>query len=215
MNRHLHWNHVHATKAPDQVSWFAPHLEASLRLIDSIALPAKANILDIGSGQSTLVDDLLARGHTEITLLDISKAAIEANRKRLGPAAQSVHFLTADITNVSLQPAHFDLWHDRAVFHFLTAPQDRAAYLRQLTQSLKTSGHAILATFGPQGPTRCSGLDIIRYDAVTLHRELGSRFRLLETFTQLHHTPSGLTRQYLYCHFCLNPNPDPLIAPKP
>lgn len=201
MNRHEHWEHVHATKAADQVSWFAPHLDVSLALIDRIALPHTASFIDIGSGQSTFPDDLLARGYADITLLDISQAALDAVRKRLGHSAPGVHFLAADITTAALPPAHYHLWHDRAVFHFLTDPKDRAAYLRRLTQSLKPGGHAILSTFGPEGPTRCSGLDAVRYDASTLHRELGPGFRLIETATHLHQTPSGGTQQFLYCHF--------------
>lgn len=204
MNLQQHWENIHATKKPEHVSWFAPHLDVSLNLIDRIALPRTASIIDIGSGQSTLADDLLARGYANLTLLDISQAALDAIRKRLGNAASSIHFLAADITAASLPPARYDLWHDRAVFHFLTEPEDRAAYLHRLTRSLKPGGHVILATFGPQGPTRCSGLDAVRYDALTLHRELGSRFRLIETATHQHPTPSGATQQFLYSHFQLD-----------
>ena len=204
MNRQ-HWENIHATKAPGQVSWYAPHLEVSLQLIDRVALSRTASILDIGSGQSTLVDDLLARGYSRLTLLDISQAALDATRQRLGETAPAVRFLATDITTASLPPAHFHLWHDRAVFHFLTAPEERAAYIQQLTRSLKPGGHAILATFGPQGPTRCSGLDTVRYDAVTLHRQLGPGFRLLQSSTHLHPTPSGATQQFLSCHFQFQP----------
>ncbi|MGC8550634.1 MAG: class I SAM-dependent methyltransferase [Acidobacteriaceae bacterium] len=203
MNRLEHWQNIHASKPSNQVSWFAPHLEVSLHLIDRLALPASANIIDIGSGQSTLPDDLLTRGYFNLTLLDISPAAIHATRRRLGPSAASIRFLAADITTATLPKAHYDLWHDRAVFHFLTAPQDRAAYLGQLTHALKPGGHVLLATFGPQGPTRCSNLDVVRYDAPTLQRELGSHFHLNESATHLHHTPSGSTQQFLYCHFQL------------
>lgn len=201
MNRHLHWEQVHATRAHDQVSWFAPHLDISLNLIDSIHLPPQAAILDIGAGQSTLTDDLLSRGYNNLTLLDISQTALDATRTRLRDHAQCLRFLPADITTTSLQPAHYDLCHDRAVFHFLTTPEDRAAYRLRLIQSLKPNGHLILATFGPQGPTRCSGLDVVRYDPDTLLRELGSRFSLIESSTHFHHTPSGVTQQFLYCHF--------------
>lgn len=203
MNRLEHWQSIHSTRPADQASWFAPHLDLSLNLIDRIALPSAAALIDIGSGQSTLPDDLLARGYSNLTLLDISPAALEAVRTRLAKSASRLRFLAADITTASLPPAHFDIWHDRAVFHFLTAPEDRAAYLRRLTQSLKPDGHLILATFGPQGPTRCSGLDALRYDPTSLHREIGSRFRLVESFTHLHQTPSGSTQQFLYCHFLL------------
>lgn len=211
MNKRQHWEQIHAAKSPDQVSWYEPHLEVSLDLIRRIALPHTASIIDIGGGQSTLADDLLARGYSDLSLLDISQAALDATRNRLGDAAAGVHFLAADITSASLAPVRYDLWHDRAVFHFLTAPDDRSAYVRRLTHSLKPGGHVILATFGPQGPTRCSGLDAIRYDAGTLHRELGSRFRLIESPTHIHPTPSGATQQFLYCHFQM----DELTAPTP
>lgn len=209
MNRHQHWENIHAAKAPDQVSWYAPHLEVSLDLFHRIQLPRSASIIDIGSGQSTLADDLLARGYANLTLLDISHAALDANRKRLGNSAGSIHFLAADVTTASLPPARFDLWHDRAVFHFLTEPKDRAAYIARLTQSLKPGGHLILATFGPQGPTRCSGLDTLRYDAPTLQSELGNRFRLIQSSTHLHETPAGANQQFLYCHFQLEPINEP------
>ncbi len=204
MNRHQHWENVHTDKPADQVSWFAPHLEVSLRFIDKLALPTSASIIDIGAGQSTLPDDLLTRGYRNLTLLDISPAALQATRHRLGARVHSIQFITADITSATLPQAQFDLWHDRAVFHFLTAPGDRAEYRQRLQQSLKPGGHLILATFGPQGPTRCSNLDVLRYDAPTLQRELGSPFRLIEPATQLHQTPSGATQQFLYCHFQFN-----------
>lgn len=210
MNRQAHWEQVHSTKAREQVSWYAPHLEISLDLIDRIALPRTAAMVDIGGGQSTLVDDLLARGSQDITVLDISQTAIDANRKRLGQDAARVHWLVADVTRASLDRARYDLWHDRAVFHFLTAPEDRAAYVRQLTQALRPGGHVIVATFGPEGPTRCSGLDAVRYNADALHGELGSGFRLVESTTHLHGTPSGGMQQFLYCHF----QAGELIAPR-
>lgn len=201
MNPREHWEHVYATKANDEVSWYAPHLDVSLDLIERTALSREAEIIDIGGGQSTLVDDLLARGYEHLSVLDISQAAMDGSRKRLGAMAAKVHWIADDITSVSLHPAHYDLWHDRAVFHFLTAPEDRAAYIRQLTQSLKPGAHVILATFGPQGPMRCSGLDTVRYDAVTLHHELGNRFSLIESSIHLHRTPSGAEQQFLYCRF--------------
>ena len=201
MTRHQHWQNIHTTKPAGEVSWFAPHLDASLQLIDHIALPTSADIIDIGTGQSTLPDDLLIRGYRNLTLLDISPAALEATRQRLAARAHSIQFLADDITTATLPPAHYDLWHDRAVFHFLITPEDRAAYRQRLHHALKPGGHILLATFGPQGPTRCSNLDIVRYDAPTLQRELGSAFQLVESATHLHQTPAGTTQQFLYCHF--------------
>ena len=181
------------------MSWYSPHLSASLELIQRASVSHSASIIDVGGGESTLVDDLLERGYRNITVLDISQAAIDANKKRLGKKAERVHWLTADITKVELEPARFDVWHDRAVFHFLTASNDRVAYVRQVVKAVKHGGQVIVSTFGPEGPTRCSGLDVVRYDAESLHDEFGKRFRLLESSKQLHHTPFGTLQQFLYC----------------
>ncbi len=198
-----HWDHIHSTKAPGQVSWYAPHLRVSLDFIERGSLPRTAAILDVGGGQCTLVDDLLARGYDDISVLDVSETAIDASRKRLGDAAARVQWIPGNIVTARLEPCRFDLWHDRAVFHFLTAPEDRAAYVRQLRGCLRPGGHAILATFGPEGPTRCSGLPAVRYDAARLQRELGEGFQLVQAVIDLHQTPSGATQQFLYCHFRL------------
>src|SRR5215472_4659016 len=128
MDSQAHWEKVYTEKAPNQVSWYRPHLDTSLALIEQAAPSRSASIIDVGGGESTLVDDLLARGYENITVLDISQTAIDANRRRLGKLADRVHWLAADITTVELKPAAYDLWHDRAVFHFLTSPADRAAY---------------------------------------------------------------------------------------
>jgi SAM-dependent methyltransferase len=200
MNAQEHWEHIYSTKAPDQVSWYSPHLNLSLELIERASVPRNAAIIDIGGGESTLVDDLIARAYLDISVLDISQTAIDANRKRLGKHAGRVHWIAGDITRVELEPSRFDVWHDRAVFHFLTAPSDRAAYVRQVTRAVKPGGHVIISTFGPEGPTRCSGLDVVRYDADSLHREFGERFRLLESSKYSHHTPFGTVQQFLYCH---------------
>lgn len=204
MSTREHWEQIYDTKAPDQVSWYSPHLETSLELIERAAPSKKAAIIDIGGGASTLVDDLLARGYRNLTVLDISQAAIDTARKRLGADADHVHWLVGDITHVALEPAQFAVWHDRAVFHFLTAPTDRGDYVREVLYAVKPGGHVIISTFGPEGPTRCSGLDVVRYDADSLHREFGQRFRLLDSFTQQHRTPFGTTQQFLYCLFRLD-----------
>jgi SAM-dependent methyltransferase len=199
MKTQEHWDQIYRTKAPDHLSWYSPRLSASLELIERASVSRKAAVIDVGGGESTLVDDLLARGYQNITLLDISRVAIDANKKRLGKKAERVHWLKADITKVELEPARFDVWHDRAVFHFLTASNDRVAYVRQVVKAVKQGGHVIVSTFGPEGPTRCSGLDVVRYDAESLHNEFGKRFRLLESSKQLHYTPVGTTQQFLYC----------------
>lgn len=200
LNPKSHWEQVYGTKAPDQVSWFRPHLETSLALIERAAHDRTASVIDVGGGASSLVDDLLARGFTHITVLDISQAALDVAKNRLGTAANTVHWLAADATEADL-PAHFyDIWHDRAVFHFLTRPQDRVAYVRNVARAVKPGGHVIVSTFGPDGPKKCSGLDVMRYDAEALHDEFGASFRLVESSKELHDTPAGTTQQFLYCY---------------
>jgi len=200
MDAKTHWEKVYTTKAPDQVSWYRPHLETSIVLIERSVSVRSASIIDIGGGESTLVDDLLARGFHNVAVLDVSQAAIDATKQRLGQVAGRVQWVTADITGVQLHPAAYDVWHDPAVFHFLTAPEQRAAYVRQVARSVKAGGHVIVSTFGPEGPTKCSGLDVVRYDAESLHEEFGTRFRLVESSKELHETPFGTTQQFLYCY---------------
>jgi len=137
---------------------------------------------------------------SRVTVLDISQSAIDANRRRLGRIAERVHWLVADIIQVELESSAYDVWHDRAVYHFFTAAADRSAYIRRVANSVKRGGHVIVSTFGPDGPTRCSGLDVVRYDAESLHREFGVHFRMLGSSTELHHTPFGTIQQFLYCY---------------
>ena len=200
MDTRTHWEKIYTTKAPDQVSWYRPHLETSIDLIERSISDRSAPIIDIGGGESTLVDDLLARGFQNVTVLDVSQVAIDATKQRLQQVAGRVHWVAADVTRVQLHPAAYDVWHDRAVFHFLTAPEQRAAYVRQVARSVKAGGHVIVSTFGPEGPTKCSGLDVVRYDAESLHEEFGTRFRLVESSKELHETPFGTTQQFLYCY---------------
>ncbi|HYM75585.1 MAG TPA: class I SAM-dependent methyltransferase [Candidatus Dormibacteraeota bacterium] len=199
MNTQTHWEKIYTEKAPDAVSWYRPHLETSLALIQQAATGRSASIIDVGGGESTLVDDLLARGYENITVLDISQTAIDANKKRLGIASERVHWLVADITKVDLEPAAYDVWHDRAVFHFLTAQSDRVAYVRQVAHAVKPGGSVIVSTFGLEGPTKCSGLEVVRYDADSLHQEFGVRFRLVDSCKEMHQTPFGTAQQFLYC----------------
>ncbi|MGH9480509.1 MAG: class I SAM-dependent methyltransferase [Terriglobales bacterium] len=200
MDPKTHWEKVYSTQAPDKVSWYAPHLAVSMDLIQRAAGVREAAIIDIGGGESTLADDLLSWGFTNLTVLDVSRVAIEATQARLGGRSQQVHWMAADITRVELPAAAYDVWHDRAVFHFLTDPNHRAAYVRQAARAVKHGGHLIVSTFGPEGPARCSGLTVERYDADSLHGVFGPRFRLVESSTQLHQTPAGATQQFLYCY---------------
>jgi 2-polyprenyl-3-methyl-5-hydroxy-6-metoxy-1,4-benzoquinol methylase len=195
-----HWDKVYAGKAPETVSWYRPHLETSLALIERAATRYSASIMDVGGGESTLVDDIVARGYENITVLDVSQTAIDVTKKRLGLAADQVHWLVADVTDAQLERGAYHVWHDRAVFHFLTASKDRAAYVRQVAHAVKPGGHVIVSTFGPEGPTKCSGLDVIRYDAESLHDQFGVRFRLLESSKELHRTPFGAAQQFLFCY---------------
>jgi 2-polyprenyl-3-methyl-5-hydroxy-6-metoxy-1,4-benzoquinol methylase len=171
-----------------------------LALIERAVPERSASIIDVGGGESTLVDDLLLRGYANITVLDISQGAIDVTRSRLGSAADQVHWIAADITEVELEPRAYDLWHDRAVFHFLTVSEQRTAYVRQVARSVRPGGHVIVSAFGPEGPTKCSGLEVVRYDAESLRREFGVSFRLIESSTELHRTPFDTTQQFLYCY---------------
>ena len=200
MDAKTHWEKVYATKAPEAVSWYRPHLETSLALIERAAGRCSASIVDVGGGESTLVDDLLARGYQNITILDVSQTAIEVTKKRLGVTAEQIHWLVADITESQLDLGAYDVWHDRAVFHFLTAVEHRTAYVRNVAHAVRPGGHVIVSTFGPEGPTKCSGLDVIRYDAESLHDQFGMRFRLVESSRELHHTPFGSAQQFIYCY---------------
>ncbi len=200
MDTQAHWEKIYTEKAPDAVSWYRSHLETSLALIERAASERSASIIDVGGGESTLVDDLLAHGYENITVLDISQTAIDTNRRRLGAASDRVHWQVADICKVELESSAYDVWHDRAVFHFLTAAADRAAYVRQALGAVRHGGHVIVGTFGPEGPVKCSGLDVVRYDADALHREFGVHFRLMESSKELHNTPFGTIQQFLYCY---------------
>ncbi len=195
-----HWEAIYGTKRPDQVSWFRPHLETSLALIERATRGDRgASVIDVGGGASTLADDLVQLGYRNVAVLDISAAALAVARERLGEAAAGVQWLQADVT-ASLLPANsFDVWHDRAVFHFLTTEKERLAYVRNVTRAVKPGGHVIVSTFGPEGPTKCSGLDVVRYDAAGLHGEFGERFRLIESSKELHETPFGTRQQFVFC----------------
>ncbi len=200
LDARAHWEAVYGTRSPETVSWFRPHLETSLALIERAAADRSASLIDVGGGESTLVDDLLARGYRNITVLDISPTALEVTKKRLGPVAKRIDWLLADITQAKLLPHSYDVWHDRAVFHFLTEAEQRVAYVQNVMATVKDGGHVIVSTFGPEGPTECSGLNVLRYDPQSLHDQFGARFCLVESSKELHHTPFGATQQFVYCY---------------
>lgn len=194
-----HWEKVYTTKAPDSVSWFQPHADMSMRLIRASGAGHDAAIIDVGGGASTLVDDLLNDGYINLTVLDLSAAALAESRHRLGAGSDRVTWVEADITCATFAPQSIDLWHDRAVFHFLTEKADREAYVRQVFRAIKPGGHVIMATFGSHGPTQCSGLPVMRYAPDELHAQFGEAFTLLTHEEQMHPTPFGTEQQFIYC----------------
>ncbi len=196
-----HWERIYSTKAPDSVSWFQTHAERSQNLIRDTGVPLTASIIDVGGGASTLVDGLLATGFKAITVLDLAAAALGAAKNRLGALGADVLWLEADITEIELPMHAYDVWHDRAVFHFLDTREKRQAYVRAATRAVKPGGHVIVATFAEDGPARCSGLPVVRYGAEALRAEFGESFALAGHELETHHTPSGSVQQFLYCHF--------------
>jgi SAM-dependent methyltransferase len=200
MSEREHWETIYGQKPADRVSWYRPHLERSLGFIQSAHLPKSAAIIDVGGGASTLVDDLLELGYTDLTVLDISPTAIAGAQKRLGARAGFVHWIEADITRVELPEHHYDFWHDRAVFHFLREGDARRRYVAAVRRGLKPGGHIVVATFGPQGPQKCSGLDVMRYSAEELHGEFGSPFVKVASCEEAHRTPWGSEQEFVYCY---------------
>lgn len=196
-----HWENVYATKATTDVSWFQPHAEMSLKLICEVDLARDAAIIDIGGGASTLVDDLLKQGFTNISVLDISGAALAAASARLGENAIKVQWIESNLLEARCEPLSIDLWHDRAVFHFLTSPEDRNSYMHQLTLALKPGGLLLVATFADDGPTRCSGLPVARYSPAELQAEFSPGFEPIRTKRESHRTPSGAEQKFVYCLF--------------
>ena len=199
--RKSHWEHVYSSRSAKNVGWYTPHLERSLAWIDALELSPAAHIIDVGGGASTLVDDLLDRGYEALTVLDVAGHALDAARARLGERASAVTWVCADVTEVELPDDHFTLWHDRAVFHFLTSADDRRAYVDRLQRSLVCGGHAIIGAFAPEAPPKCSGLPVERYTAETLADELGSGLTLIAETKEMHVTPGGIEQMYLYARF--------------
>jgi SAM-dependent methyltransferase len=200
MQSKQHWDNVYTTKATDAVSWFQEHAENSLKLIQQTGVPLSAAIIDIGGGASTLVDDLLAKGYSNLSVLDLSSAALSASQNRLGCKASAIHWVVADITKADLPIQHYDVWHDRAVFHFLTSAQDRQAYVQAVLRAVKPGGHVIVATFAEDGPLQCSGLPVMRYNSDELHAEFGEPFTLVHHEKESHQTPFGTAQQFTYCY---------------
>jgi len=199
-DRGAHWEGVYATKGETEVSWFQENPAISLDLIRQANPDHDATIIDIGGGASRLVDGLLREGYRSISVLDLSAKALEAARKRIGPAAAHVDWIVADVT--MWQPVRsYDVWHDRAAFHFLTEPRDRAAYVERLQSALRSGGQVIIGTFALDGPEKCSGLPVQRHDSASLAAELGPSFELLDQRTETHHTPWNSTQAFQFSRF--------------
>ena len=200
VDRQAHWESVYGTKGEHEVSWFQENPAASLDLIAATGVKSAASIVDIGGGASRLVDGLLDKGFEAVTILDLSEQALSAAKARLGARASEVRWVVADVTK--WQPAQaYDVWHDRAAFHFLTDLKDRAAYAERVAMAVRPGGHVIIGTFAPDGPERCSGLPVLRHDAASLGDMLGPAFELIESRRDDHHTPMGATQRFQFSRF--------------
>ena len=199
MDSKQHWERVYASRPPERLGWYSRHLDTSLAWIDELGLVRDSPVIDIGGGASTLVDDLLDRGHEDLTVLDVSGTALALARQRLGARAACVSWVEGDITSVALPTSRYALWHDRAVFHFLVADADRQRYCERLQRALRPDGHVILGVFSPEAPPTCSGLPVRRYDANDLMEALGPGWSQLHSRQRLHVTPGGVEQMYLYC----------------
>jgi SAM-dependent methyltransferase len=197
MSNKEHWDSIYQSKSDDELSWAQPEPLMSLKLIGEAC--SSGRVIDVGGGTSALAERLLDRGYT-VTVLDISEAALEHGRKRLGAKASQIHWIAADVSSgPSLET--FDVWHDRAVFHFLTAPGDRAAYRQLLLQTVPVGGHAVIGSFALDGPQKCSGLEVQRYDGPMLAAELGPQFGLLKSEPEIHVTPWGKQQSFQFSLF--------------
>ena len=193
-----HWQNVYRTKRPDSVSWYQPHLQLSLQLLTEAGLTASSRLIDVGGGASTLVDDLLERGLCDVSVLDVSDEALSLARRRLGERGKLVRWYVGDVLELALPPEGFDFWHDRAVLHFLSDPEDAARYVQIAARTLTAGGHAVIAGFAPEGPERCSGLQVARRSAEDIAALFAPAFTLVQQRTERHRTPSGLEQSFVY-----------------
>ena len=199
MDSKQHWQRVYTARAADAMSWYQPTAARSLAMIRRVAPDVRTPIIDVGGGASVLVDELLAAGYERLTVLDLAASALDAARARLGSLASRVHWLESDVLTGELPAGHYGVWHDRAVFHFLTAPADRLAYVRQVRHAVRPGGFVLVATFADDGPERCSGLPVARYSGAALHAEFGDEFELIRSEREAHHTPEGAVQSFVYC----------------
>ena len=205
VNRKEHWENIYSTKKDNQVSWTQENPEISMNFIESCGISKNSSIIDVGAGNSRLVDKLIEAGFEDITILDISEHALERVKNRLGDHAKKVNWVVADITQYETSKS-FDLWHDRAAFHFLTKPSQIKSYLNIAKKSIKNNGYMTLGTFSDNGPKKCSGLEITQYSENTLQKQLGKDFKMIKNTRQDHKTPFDTTQNFLFCSFRYNPS---------
>lgn len=200
MNIKTHWEDIHRTKVPTQVSWYQEHSLQSLRFIVNTGIEKAGQIIDVGGGISTLADDLLLNGYEHITVLDISASALNTVQQRMGASAKKITWIEADVTQAQLPYQFYAVWHDRAVFHFLIEPEDRRRYVNVVKAAVRPGGHVIVATFAPDGPDHCSGLEVVRYNPEGLHNEFGESFDRVDSTHETHQTPFGTQQKFIYCY---------------
>ena len=199
MNFKAHWESIYRSKLATQVSWYQLHAQRSQDMIRRVSPPPDGAIIDVGGGASTLIDDLLDAGYHDLTVLDFSAAALAIVRVRLGMRADTVRWVEADVLDASLPKAGYSVWHDRAAFHFLTEPADRARYVAKVREAVRPGGFVLVATFADDGPARCSGLEVARYSPEALHTEFGAPFHLMTSEREEHVTPAGVRQAFIYC----------------
>jgi len=199
MDPKSHWETIYRTKDVHEVSWFQPEARRSLDLIMRVCPDRSAPIIDVGAGASVLVDNLLAAGYQDLSVLDLSEAALGISRDRLGTDSAKVKWIRADALRAQFDEGAYAVWHDRAVFHFLTDATDRQAYVEQVRRAVSPGGHVLVATFAEDGPEYCSGLPVVRYSAEGLHSEFGTDFQLVRSEHEDHRTPGGAEQSFLYC----------------
>ena len=199
-NRKDHWDRVYKKLSPSEVGWYQAYPERSLKLVNNTCAATDCRIIDVGGGASNLSEHLLDQGYMKLTVLDISGNSIEKAKSQLGAKSSRITWIAADITKYNFNE-QYDVWHDRAVFHFLTKTEDRKRYISSLNQALKLNGHLIMATFGLDAPPKCSGLSVVRYSPETLQNELGNNFNMVDSFSENHVTPSGIAQNFIFCRF--------------
>ncbi|MCP4634313.1 MAG: class I SAM-dependent methyltransferase [candidate division Zixibacteria bacterium] len=204
MSTKKHWENIYIKNAPSKVGWYQEYPTVSLKIIENSGISPEQSIIDIGGGASCLVDCLIDKEYKNITVLDLSEASLKISMKRLGKRAENIQWCATDITSWD-SSIKYNLWHDRAMFHFLTSEDERKQYINSLNRNLLIGGHLIIATFAPDGPPKCSGLNIVRYDADKISSAIGNNFKLLEVINDTHITPGGIEQKYLYFYFKRNP----------